>query len=182
MQHRSRKPWRRGFSNRPDTCESGEVVNGDSHFQSVRETNLGLQQGTMRNFNESEFEPQSVNPRARFPQNQPFWRPPLFNPNQPFRPPPFHPNQHFRQPPPFNPNQPFRPPPAFNPNQHFNQNHRFQQPQQFQPRPARPLHYRNWEYSKAGPSSHCGICLCYASSIIEYQYLLISYLIIEELP
>ena len=158
-------------------------MTGDSHFRSVRETNLGLRQGARGDIHEAEFQPQSVNPRGRFPQNQPFRRPPPLNPNKPFRPPPaFNPTQRFRQPPPFNPNQPLRPPPAFNPNQPFNQNHCFQQPQQFQPRPTRPLDYRNWEYSEAGPSSHCGSCLCYASLIIEYQHLLISYLIIEEQP
>lgn len=152
----SRNRWRRGFSNRSDAGESGELVTGDSHFRSVRDANLGLRQGERRNFNESGFQPQSFNPRQPFPRNQPFRRPPPFNPNQPFRQSPaFNPNQPFQQPPPFNPNQRFRQPPAFNPNQPFNQNHRFQQPQQFQPRPTRPLDYRNWEYSEAGPSSHC---------------------------
>lgn len=131
-------------------------MTGDSHFRSVRDANLGLRQGERRNFNESGFQPQSYNPRQPFPRNQPFRRPPPFNPNQPFRQSPaFNPNQPFQQPPPFNPNQRFRQPPPFNPNQPFNQNHRFQQPQQFQPRPTRPLDYRNWEYSEAGPSSHC---------------------------
>ncbi|XP_038711580.1 carbon catabolite repressor protein 4 homolog 6 isoform X2 [Tripterygium wilfordii] len=124
LQYRGgRTPWRRNFSDRSGTGDRGQFVTGDSHFQSVRDTNLGIRQGGFSNQNG--FRPQRLNPRA-----------PPYNQNQQFRhPPPFNHNQHqqFRQPPPSDQNQQFRP------------------PQQFRPRPPRPLDYRGWEYAKTLP-------------------------------
>ncbi|WCJ30223.1 CCR4-Not complex 3'-5'-exoribonuclease subunit Ccr4 [Euphorbia peplus] len=66
------------------------------------------------------------------------------------QPPRYYPNQQFRQvpPPPFyqNQNQQFRRSPRFD---HNNQGNR--PPQQFRPRPAKPLDYRDWEFSKTRP-------------------------------
>lgn len=175
MQYRSsRNRWRRGFSNRPDAGEGGELISGDSHLRSVRDANQGLRQGDRRNFNGSGSQPRPFASRPNFPRNQPFRRPPPFNPNQPIRqPPPFNSNQPFRQSPSFNPNQTYRQPPPFGPKQIFIQNQPFQQSQQPQPRPTRPLDYRNWEYSETGPSSHCGEFHCYGSFFIEYISIII---------
>ncbi|KAJ9167780.1 hypothetical protein P3X46_019375 [Hevea brasiliensis] len=123
-----RNQWGRYFSDMPNSGgRDQQVVTGDSHFQSVREANLGIRQAGGG----------SINPRPRpYNQSQRLPRPPRYNPNQHFRQsPPFVQNQNhqFRQASPFHPNQPFRP------------------PQQFRARPPKPLDYRDWEYAKTAP-------------------------------
>lgn len=140
MQYRGgRNQWRRRFSDHPSGGR-GDYVTGDSHFKSVRDANLGFQQGERGDFEtNSGFQPRPFSPRPPNYQNQPFTPRPHFNQNQSFNPRP-----HFNQ------NQTFNPPPQ------FRQNQPFRQPQKFRPRPQRPMDYRNWEYSKPGPPPQCG--------------------------
>ncbi|KAK9273646.1 hypothetical protein L1049_018456 [Liquidambar formosana] len=133
-----RNQWRRRFSDRPSSGRD-DYVTGDSHFTSVRDANLGFQQGERGDFEtNSGFRPRPFSPRPPNYQNQPFTPRPHFNQNQSFNPRP-HVNQ----------NQTFNPPP------HFHQNQSFRQPQTFRPRPQRPMDYRNWEYAKPGPPPQC---------------------------
>ncbi|GLT80505.1 hypothetical protein SLA2020_519420 [Shorea laevis] len=87
-----RNQGRRGFSDRPGRGGRGgrgELVTGDSHYQSVRDANVGFRQGNLSE--QTSFQP------------QPF----SFNPRPP--PPRYHNRQQFRQPPPHNQYQTQRP-------------------------------------------------------------------------
>lgn len=143
LQHRGGRSHGRGFSGIPHDSGKGPFVSGDSHLRSVRDSNLGLRQGTF--------------------SNQTSFQPPPYNQNQQFRqpPPPSNQNQQFRQPPPYNPNQHFRPPLSYNRNQRFRQPPpSFDQNQAVQPRPRprppKPLDYRNWEYTKEAVPPNSG--------------------------
>lgn len=130
---------RRSFSDRPfNAGRGGDYVTGDSHFQSVRETNLGFRQGETGIFtNHAGSQPPSFRPRP--------YRQPCPNQNQQFRPStPNYQGQHFRRSP---------PPP-------FGHNHAPRSPPQFR---SRPPDYRNWEYAKLArpPSSGNGFVFCY---------------------
>lgn len=117
-------------------------MTGDSHSQSVRETNLGFRQGETGGFtNHARSQPPSFRPR------------PYPNQNQQFRPStPNYQGQHFRRlpPPPFGQNHAQRPPLQFRP----------RPPRQFRPRPP---DYRNWEYAKLARPPSSGNCFvfCY---------------------
>ncbi|KAF3447182.1 hypothetical protein FNV43_RR12362 [Rhamnella rubrinervis] len=138
---------RRSFSDRPfNAGRGGHYVTGDSHFQSVRETNLGFRQGETEGVtNHASSQPPSFRPRP--------YRQPYPNQNQQFRPStPNYQGQHFRRspPPPFGQNHVQRPPPQYRP----------RPPPQFRPRPP---DYRNWEYAKLArsPSSERFTVLSY---------------------
>ncbi|XP_015885911.2 carbon catabolite repressor protein 4 homolog 6 isoform X1 [Ziziphus jujuba] len=127
----SRSPYRGGlnqqrrtFSDRSYSGGRGNYVTGDSHFQSVRETNLGYRQGDSGGFaNRGGYQPPSFGARP--------FRPPHQNQSQQFRPSTANnPNQHLRRYPPFDQNQARRMRPQFMP---------------------RPPDYRNWEYAKMAP-------------------------------
>ncbi|XP_038897965.1 carbon catabolite repressor protein 4 homolog 6-like isoform X2 [Benincasa hispida] len=141
----SRPPYRggrygghRGFSSeRPYSGGRGQFVTGDSHFQSVRESNLGFQRGERGGF---------ANNAGRYSATQ--------NP----RPPSFGGNHQFRQAPPSTQRHQYRGP---HPHTHcqqppsFNQNQGVHMPQQIRPRPPKPLDYRHWDYAKTPPPSTC---------------------------
>ncbi|KAH7574170.1 hypothetical protein ACOSP7_008202 [Xanthoceras sorbifolium] len=84
-----RNQWgRRGFSERPyNNSGRGHFVSGDSHYRSVRDSNLGFRQGTFSN----------QSPHPQFRQQPPYNRNPQFR--QP-PPPPFVRNQAMRPRPP----------------------------------------------------------------------------------
>lgn len=90
LQYRGgRNPWRRGYSDRPNIGGRGQFVSGDSHFRSVRDSNLEFRQGS--------YSYQAVPPPPHYNQNQQFRQPPPYNRNQQFRiPRPFHQNQAVR--------------------------------------------------------------------------------------
>ncbi|XP_058221904.1 carbon catabolite repressor protein 4 homolog 6 isoform X3 [Rhododendron vialii] len=116
---------RRGVSDQSYSSSRGQFVTGDSHFQSVSDANRG-------------FRPVEDAPNFH---NQ-YW--PCNTPPH-FYPPPY---SHPPPPPPFNT------PPSSNPHPPpFNRG--FRPPQQFWPRPPKPLDYRNWEYPKLRPPPHC---------------------------
>ncbi|KAG7031781.1 Carbon catabolite repressor protein 4-like 6 [Cucurbita argyrosperma subsp. argyrosperma] len=141
----SRPPYRggrsgrgRGFSSeRPYSGGRGQFVSGDSHFQSVRESNLGFRQGERGGF---------VNNAGSYaaPQNP---RPPSFGGNHQFQQAPAHTQRHqYRGPYPHTYNQ--QPPP-------FHQNQGVRTPQQFRPRPPKPLDFRHWDYARTPPPATC---------------------------
>ncbi|GAB4854138.1 hypothetical protein Ancab_022722 [Ancistrocladus abbreviatus] len=134
--------WQRNYSERPFGDNNNQFVTGDSHFQSVRDTNLGVQRGSGNNsylggsnnfanfvYN-SGFQPQPYAPRPRS-------RPP-FNPRLQF---------NLNQPPPFT--QPL----PFHVNQQLHQ-HQQQQPP-LRRRKPKPADYREWEYAKSQPPPEC---------------------------
>ncbi|KAI8547231.1 hypothetical protein RHMOL_Rhmol07G0179100 [Rhododendron molle] len=116
---------RRGVSDQSYSSSRGQFVTGDSQFQSVSDANRG-------------FRPVEDAPNFH---NQ-YWP---CNPPPHFYPPPYS----YPPPPP-----PFNTPPSSNPHlPPFNRG--FRPPQQFWPRPPKPLDYRNWEYPKLRPPPHC---------------------------
>ncbi|XWS27189.1 hypothetical protein CRYUN_Cryun26dG0093500 [Craigia yunnanensis] len=118
-----RNQWRRGFSYRDNSGGRGQLVPGDSHLNSVQETNLGFRRGNFSNQNS--FQPQQFgyNPRPPSPYNQD---------QQKFcQPSPSHPFNRYQR-----------------PRQPFNQN---QAAQLFRPRYSKPWDCREWEYAKTPP-------------------------------
>ncbi|XP_010325135.1 carbon catabolite repressor protein 4 homolog 6 isoform X1 [Solanum lycopersicum] len=160
---------RRNFSHRPSGERSeDDIVTGDSHFNSVRETNRNLRPSP----NFRPFRPRAPSPNihpthhnyGQLPHPQPRQQ---FHPNQQsYRamPPPagFYQNQQFNR---AVPQPPLRPQyyqnqqlnrPNFYENQKFNRPN-FYENQPFRPRPLPPkaLNFRNWEYARPGPPPHC---------------------------
>ncbi|OMO89584.1 Glycoside hydrolase, family 17 [Corchorus capsularis] len=121
-----RSQWRRGFSDRANSGGRGQLVTGDSHLNSVREGNLGIQRGTFSN--QGSFQPQQFgyNPRPPSPYN--------YNQQQFRQPPPFHSHNRYQR-----------------PRQSFDQN---QAARPFRPRNSKPWDYREWEYAKTPPPPH----------------------------
>ncbi|KAE8711244.1 DNAse I-like superfamily protein, putative isoform 2 [Hibiscus syriacus] len=120
-----RNRWGRSFSDQSNRGGRGHIVTGDSHLDSVRETNPGSSRGNFSN--QYSFQPQQFgyNPRSPYPynhQNQEFFRQPPPNPH------------------PFNRYQPPRRP--------FDQN---QAAKPFRPHNSKPRDFREWEYAKAPP-------------------------------
>ncbi|KAK8655054.1 hypothetical protein V6N13_107646 [Hibiscus sabdariffa] len=120
-----RNQWGRSFSDRPNSGGTAHIVTGDSHLDSVRETNLGFRRGNFSN--QHSFQPQQFgyNPRPPYPynhQNQQCFR------QQPPNPHPYNRYQSPRQP--FDQNQAAKP---------------------FRPRNSKPWDFREWEYAKAPP-------------------------------
>lgn len=141
----SRPPYRagryerhRGFSSeRPYSGGKGQLVTGDSHFQSVRESNLGFRQGERGGFANnagSHTAPQYPRPPS-FRGNHQFRQAPPSSQRHQYRGP--HPHPHHQQPPSFNQNQGVR------------------MPQQLRPRPPKRLDFRHWDYAKTPPPSTC---------------------------
>ncbi|KAL2543864.1 Carbon catabolite repressor protein 4-like protein 6 [Forsythia ovata] len=129
---------RRPYSDKPSGSDS-QFVSGDSHFQSVHDTNQGFRPADFSKF-PSPRQPNygTVPPQSQYGSGQQFYglRPQFSRPTpqQPYRPPPqFRPVA-----PPFGHDQKFRP-----------------QQQQFRPRAPKPADYRSWEFAKPGPSPHC---------------------------
>lgn len=175
-----RRRGRRNFSHRPSgERNEQDIVTGDSHFNSVRQTNRNLRPSP--NFRPSRPRAPLPNihpnqhmygnlpppqPRQLFHHNQQPYRavpPPAgFYQNQQFNravpPPPlrpqFYPNQQLNRPN-FYENQRFHRPNVYE-NQQFNRSN-FIENQQFRPRPSPPkaLNFRNWEYARPGPPPHC---------------------------
>ncbi|GMH11887.1 hypothetical protein Nepgr_013728 [Nepenthes gracilis] len=125
--------WQRSFSGRP--FRENEFVTGDSHFQSVRETNLGFQRGSSSNnfhgedsfVNNVGFQTQFYAARGPRPGSKP-----PFNQNQ---------QSFFSSPQPFNGNQQLQQQPPF-------------QSRPSRPQRAKPLDYRRWEYAKHSRPPH----------------------------
>ncbi|MCD7464866.1 hypothetical protein HAX54_053531 [Datura stramonium] len=171
---------RRNFSHRPSGERSEQdIVTGDSHFNSVSETNRNLRPSP----NFRPFRPRAPTPNIH-PNQHIYGQLPSPQPRQPFHhnqqsygavPPPvgLYQNQQFNR---AVPPQPLRPQyywnqqlnrPNFYENQQFNrpifyENQQFNRPnfyenQQFRPRPSPPkaLNFRNWEYARPGPPPHC---------------------------
>ncbi|KAL0553298.1 hypothetical protein IC582_007188 [Cucumis melo] len=142
----SRPPYRgggrygrhRGFSSeRPYSGGRGQFVSDDSHFQSVQESNLGFRQGERGGYgNNAGSYTAPRNPRPpSFGGNHQFRQAPPSTQRHQYRGP--HPHTHYQQPPSFNQNQGVR------------------MPQQFRPRPPKPLDFRHWDYAKTQPPSTC---------------------------
>ncbi|XVE71636.1 hypothetical protein DITRI_Ditri10aG0167200 [Diplodiscus trichospermus] len=127
LPHRGgRNQWRRGLSGRANSGGRGQLVTGDSHLNSVRETNLGFRRGNFPNQNS--FRPQQFgyHPRPPSSYNQKL---PQFS-----QPPPSHQYNRYPRPrPPFDQNQAARP---------------------SRPRNSKPWDYREWEYAKTPPPPH----------------------------
>ncbi|TYK31419.1 carbon catabolite repressor protein 4-like protein 6 isoform X2 [Cucumis melo var. makuwa] len=151
----SRSPYRgggrygrhRGFSSeRPYSGGRGQFVSDDSHFQSVQESNLGFRQGERGGYgNNAGSYTAPRNPRPpSFGGNHQFRQAPPSTQRHQYRGP--HPHTHYQQPPSFNQNQGVR------------------MPQQFRPRPPKPLDFRHWDYAKTQPPSTCVRCLLELSS------------------
>ncbi|XP_022132521.1 carbon catabolite repressor protein 4 homolog 6 isoform X2 [Momordica charantia] len=141
----SRPPYRGGrydrrggfSSERPYSGGKGQFVSGDSHYQSVRESNLGFRQGEWGSF---------ANNAGSYtaPQNP---RPPYYSGYHQFRQASPHIQWHqYRGPHPHTHNQ--------QPSS-FNQNQGVRTPQKFRPRPPKPPDYRHWDYAKTSHPSTC---------------------------
>ncbi|CAN4127882.1 unnamed protein product [Withania somnifera] len=171
----SAQPFRGGrgrtnFSHRPSgERNEQDIVTGDSHFNSVHETNRYLRPSP----NCRPFRPRAPTPDIH-PNHHIYGQraPPQLR--QPFHynqqscrampPPPagIYQNQQFnRAVPQYFQNQLFSRPNSYESQQFFYENRQFNRPnlyanQQFRPRPPKALNFRNWEYAKPGPPPHCG--------------------------
>ncbi|XP_022729497.1 carbon catabolite repressor protein 4 homolog 6 isoform X2 [Durio zibethinus] len=121
-----RNQWGRGFSDRADCGGRGQIATGDSHFDSVRETNSGFRGGSFSN--QTSFQPQQFRYNPRPPSS--------YNQSQ----------QQFRQPPTSHPYNRYQ-----QPRQPFDQN---QAARPFRPRNTKPWDYREWEYAEIPPPRH----------------------------
>ncbi|XP_047325763.1 carbon catabolite repressor protein 4 homolog 3 [Impatiens glandulifera] len=132
----------RGFSCRPTNADvNGHLVTGDSHFQSVQESNRGFRPVPRTN-NVSYHRPYQYNQRPHLPSSHPQYKShPMLNASAS----PYNPMQSSN----FQPSAGHAVP-------YFYQNQQFQRPQQqFQPRKPRPPVHRNWELSNSELAPEC---------------------------